>query len=197
MADETAPDRAIHDLLAKQEIQEAIYRYCRGEDRLDAALSTSLWHADGSATYGFGGGLFDGPVTQWAQTVHAGLATYSGSAHQVSNILIEVDGDRAASEAYVTARLWRITEGMISEHVTIGRYLDQWSRRGGVWAADHRRFIFDLTYVTTADMPSPDKARPWESDPDWFEGRHGGADPSYDLMGSVTRRFTRDGGADR
>jgi SnoaL-like domain len=166
---------------AKEEIREAIYRYCRGEDRLDAELSQSLWHADGTAKYGYNGELFDGPASGWAERAHKGLANFSGSSHQVGNILIEVDGDRAASEAYVTARVWKISEdGVIWQRVTVGRYLDRWSLRDGRWAVDHRRFIFDLSYASEpAGQPND---RPWETAPGWFEGTRGRQDPSYEVL---------------
>ena len=49
--------------------------------------------------------------------------------HQVSNILIELDGDRAGSEAYVTASL-RVRSGEGIQQITVwGRYVDRWSRR--------------------------------------------------------------------
>ena len=167
----------INELLAKQAIRDAIYRYCRGEDRMDAKLSASLWHPDGTATYGRDGALFNGPASAWSQ---AGLAGYTGSSHQVTNIIIEVEGDRAVSEAYVTARLWKMSnDSQIWQRVTVGRYLDRWSCRGGVWAVDHRRFIFDMSCASTPTR---------ERDPDWFEGRQGREDPSYDVLGSLTRR---------
>lgn len=169
---------------AKEQIRDAIYRYCRGEDRLDGELSESLWHSDGTARYGYNGEIFDGPANRWAQTAHAGLANFTGSSHQVANILIEVDGDQAVSESYVTARVWKIADnGVIWQRVTVGRYLDQWSCRDGVWAVDHRRFIFDLSYSSHPAGERND--RPWETSPGWFEGTRGRHDPSYEVLGTL------------
>src|SRR5579863_344270 len=117
---ESVNEKAIHVLLAKQAIRDALYRYCRGEDRTDRDLSLSAWHKDGTATYGKDGQLFNGPISQWRQD---GLKEYMGSSHQVTNTVIEVDGDRAASEAYVTVRLWNMSDddGEIWQRVTVGR----------------------------------------------------------------------------
>ena len=85
-------EQALKELLARQAIRDAINRYCRGEDRLDAQLSLSLWHPDGTATYGINGEFYNGPVTGWAERSHTVLRQWTGSSHQVTNVIIEVDG---------------------------------------------------------------------------------------------------------
>jgi SnoaL-like domain len=158
-----ARSRRYDELLAKQEITEALYRYCRGDDRLDASLSQSLWHPDGPAEYGPKGVVFIGPTNEWAQRIHPGLAKLTGKSHRVSNILIELDGERAVSEAYVSATLWRNSvDQKLWQRTMVGRYLDRWSRRAGRWAVDHRRYIFDFSY---------------ESE-----------DPSYTVLGTLAKK---------
>jgi SnoaL-like domain len=174
------------DQVAKEAIREALYRYCRGEDRLDAQLSESLWHQDGTATYGLNGSIFDGPVSDWAKTSHAGLTNFLGSSHQMGNILIEVIGDRAVSESYVTARVWkRLEDDSMWQRITIGRYLDRWSCRDGIWAVDHRTFIVDLAYSPTSAPPDPKNDRPGQNDPKAYEAKRDRNDPSYDLFESL------------
>ena len=60
---------------------------------------------------------------------------------------LELDGDRASSESYVTVVLWTKPDaaGRQRELVGRGRYLDRWSRRGGRWAIDHRIHLLDLS----------------------------------------------------
>jgi hypothetical protein len=170
MTDELTREQAIDELLAKQAIRDAICRYCRGEDRQDMKLSRSLWHPDGTAKYGKD--LFDGPAREWS---HERLAQHLGSHHQVGNMIIEVNGDRAVSETYVTARLWKKTDdGKLLQRVSMGRYLDRWSRRDGIWAVDHRRFVFDLSYDDASTVTSRNL--------DWFEGRNDAKDPSYEVL---------------
>ena len=86
----------------RQAITDQIYRYCRAMDRIDHELGYSIWHEDGTADYGHnyqgtGRGFIDHVCAQ-----HAGLQQHS---HQVSNIIIELDGEKAGGEAYVTATL--------------------------------------------------------------------------------------------
>ena len=133
---------AIEALLAKQEITEAIYRYCRAYDRMDLAMALDVWHPGGTVAYA---GLYDGPAADYFGPSWSYRATLANFSHQVTNILIDLDGDRAASEAYVTASLQQHPgdDGIIREDLYRGRYLDRWSSRAGRWAIDHRHFIPD------------------------------------------------------
>src|SRR2546423_1369381 len=95
-------DTDVQVLLAKQAISEVLDGYCRGLDRMDRDLALTTWHDGGTADYGelysgTGAGFID-----WVFVQHAALALHS---HQIANRLIAVDGDRAASEAYVTVTL--------------------------------------------------------------------------------------------
>ena len=67
--------------------------------------------------------------------------------HQVTNILISLDGERAGSEAYFVSAL-RIDLGEgLTEIMTWGRYLDRWSKRAGRWAIDQRVVVRDLDQI--------------------------------------------------
>jgi len=94
--------------------------------------------------------------------------------HQITNVLLEVDGNRAASESYVTVALWqRLAGGGVVEIVGRGRYLDRWSCRDGRWAIDHRRFLSDMQHAVTL---SADQA------PQGQDGRRDRSDPSYAVL---------------
>lgn len=163
---------AIDELLAKQAITEVLYRYCRGLDRMDRELAGSCWHEDGTADYGdlhrgTGAGFLD-----WVWPVHA--EGFSAHSHQITNVLIEVRGDRAASEAYVTVALRSASPAGAVDVVGRGRYLDRWSRRAGVWAIDHRQHVADLTATSAVvDAGAPGA------------GRRDPSDPSYDVFASI------------
>jgi hypothetical protein len=137
----------LQELAAKQAITEAIYRYCRGYDRMDADLALSVWHAGGTVAYG---NRYDGPAADYIGPSWEYRRGLSGFSHQVGNILIALRGDRAASESYVTASLqFPPKDGIIVEDVWRGRYLDRWSRRDGRWGIDHRLFVAD-SYAQTS-----------------------------------------------
>ncbi len=129
------------ELLAKQKITEQLYTYCRAFDRMDKELALTVWHKGGTVQYG----------NQPVQPVEVYLGpsweyrwTLDNSSHQVTNILIRLLGDAAASEAYVTASLQHKPEnGVIIEDLYRGRYVDRWSCRAGTWALDHRQFVPD------------------------------------------------------
>jgi len=65
----------------------------------------------------------------------AGLAPDDSPAlrRHVDRVQIDVEGDRANSEAYVTARCWNFVgdAGEIIELIAIGRYCDRWVRKDG------------------------------------------------------------------
>ena len=133
------PD-ALETLLAKQAITEALHQYCHGLDRFDREQA-DIWHEGGTASYG---GIFEGTgagFLDWVWPVHEG---FERTSHQVTNILITLDGDRATSETYVTASLRMPTVDIVDR----GRYLDTWSCREGTWAIDHRRFVDDIQQIT-------------------------------------------------
>jgi hypothetical protein len=127
---------ALEDLLAKQAITEQLYSYCHGLDKFDRELA-NIWHDGGTADYE---GIFQGTgegFLDWVWPVHQGCDKTS---HQVTNMLISVDGDRASSETYVTATL-RMGE---TDVVARGRYIDSWSQRDGRWGVDVRRYEDDI-----------------------------------------------------
>lgn len=132
------PDLEI--LVAKQAITEQLHRYCHGLDRFDRALA-DIWHPGGTASYG---GIFEGTGTgflDWVWPVHE---TFEATSHQVTNILIDVQGTTATSETYVTVCL----RGADADIVDRGRYSDRWSFRDGRWAVDARRYTGDIQQIT-------------------------------------------------
>jgi SnoaL-like protein len=153
----------------RQEITDLIYRYCRSVDRLDVPLGHSIWHEDAIADYGEtvyqgdGRGVIDVICASHRKALH--------HSHQVSNILIELDGDRAASESYVTATL-RIRRGEQLMQITVwSRYVDRWSRRKGRWGLDKRIAIRDFDEVRGATAMA-----------DHDVGHRDRFDPSYGVL---------------
>lgn len=128
----------------KVDITEKLYRYCRAVDRLDHALGYSIWNEGSTADYGelyigSGPGVIDLICEQ-----HRHLLCHS---HQLSNVLIQLDGDRAASESYVTANLRARGDGGLIQMTIWARYVDRWSRPGGRWGIDKRQVIIDFDEV--------------------------------------------------
>lgn len=162
---EPAERRLLHELAAKDAIREQIYNYARGLDRMDRELATQVWHPDGTANYigayeGTGAGFVD-----WVWPLHETMTAHS---HQITNVLIAVDGDTAVSEAYVMASLHTRTADGATTLLVRSRYADTWSQRDGRWAIDHRIAVTD--FRTTSEAADPGEPT---------EGRRDRSDPSY------------------
>lgn len=154
----------------REAIVDLIYRYCRAMDRIDADLGYSVWHHDGTADYGTN---FSGRGHDFIDNVnaqHSGLIAHS---HQVTNIIIEIDGDRAGSESYCFANLRMMRADVLMQISVWNRYIDRWSRRDGRWGIDHRVAIIDF-----------DEIRPVTGMGKAFEGKRDRSDPSYAVLGS-------------
>ncbi len=74
--------------------------------------------------------------------------------HQLTNILIRVNGNTADSEAYllqvlIIGRSEPNSEFVLRLHT--GRYLDRWSKTHGGWGIDERLYLQDMT----VELPVP------------------------------------------
>jgi hypothetical protein len=176
----------MNDVVAdKLAITEVIYRYCRAVDRMDRPLMETVFHTDATADYG---PTFRGTAQGLIDSLWTNHGKLLGHMHQVTNVLIDVDGDRAGSESYALGTLWNQADsGDLVVLTGMGRYLDRWSRRADVWAIDHRQFVYDLVHTTTPyvtpeaqqDVLAQTAAR---RDPRETLGRRDGTDPSYEVL---------------
>ena len=127
----------ISDRLA---ITDKIYRYCRSVDRLDVPLGHSVFHPDSYADFG----AYKGTGRGWIDFICEEHRKFLHHSHQVTNIVIDLDGDHAGSEAYVTATL-RSREGdRVLQRQFWARYVDEWSRRGDQWGINKRECVIDF-----------------------------------------------------
>ncbi|MBA6413725.1 nuclear transport factor 2 family protein [Parahaliea sp. F7430] len=165
-------EQVIRSALADEAaIRQVLARYCRGLDRMDKAMAYAVWHEGGTANYydifqGSGRGFVD-----WVWEAHAEMERHS---HQIAQSVIDLDGDTACSETYVTVALWTNPDeqGEQQEIIGRGRYLDMWSRREGRWAIDHREHVLDMQTVQPL-------RRGYVSD----VSQRDSTDPSYKVLG--------------
>jgi SnoaL-like domain len=153
----------------REAITDLIYRYCRAMDRIDPELGYSIWHPDGTADYG--ANVFQGSGRDFVDHVcaqHRGTLNHS---HQVTNIIIALEGDRASSESYCTATL-RIMRGDVLMQISVwNRYIDTWSKRDGRWGIDARLAVIDF-----------DEIRPVTAMSQTSRGSRDRNDPSYGVL---------------
>lgn len=166
----------VTDLLAKQAISEALYRYCRSLDRMDRPLASTVWHP--GATVDYGADIYQGTAEGFLDWVWQAHTRFVAHSHQIANVLTVVDGDTAASEAYVTVTLrTKPDEGRVLDRVARGRYLDSWALRDGLWAIVRRRHVIDIR--SAYEMPEEVVAAPTASARDR-------TDPSYEVPPNLT-----------
>jgi len=147
------PD-SLEVLAAKQAITEVLYRYCHAVDRIDPALGSKIWHPDGLAHYE---GIFEGTGQDFMEFVLQSHRGTEATSHQLANVLIDVAGDTATSESYVTA----CVRAGGTDIVVRGRYADTWSFRVGEWRIDERRYRHDIIQMLPiGDQPIPTAQTP-------------------------------------
>jgi SnoaL-like domain len=147
----TMHDRDVQALIDKQNITELLYRYCRAVDRIDPELGYTVWHDGAEADYG---SIYQGTghgVVDFICTSHKLGIVHS---HQITNVIIELDGDRALSEAYITSGMIMMDGDVPKQITTRGRYLDRWSRRDRRWGIEKRFFVGDINETRTLSLGS-------------------------------------------
>jgi len=156
-----------HDVADRLAITEQIYRYCRSVDRLDVPLGHSVFHPDSYADFG----IYKGSGRGWIDFICEEHRRFLHHSHQVTNIIIDVDGDRAGSEAYVTATLRARDGDKVMQRQFWARYIDQWSRREGHWAVNKRECVIDFDSLTEVTPIGEHK-----------RSRRDSSDPSYSVL---------------
>ena len=124
-------------------IMRQIYNYCRSVDRLDVPLGHAVFHADSHADFP----SYQGSGRGWIDAVCVAHLDFLHHSHQVTNVIIDVDGNKAGSEAYVTANLRQMDGERLINRMFSARYIDRWSKRDGYWAIDRRDCVVDFSEI--------------------------------------------------
>jgi hypothetical protein len=175
MTDTQTTDALLHELLARQQIYDALMRAVRGVDRLDRDLILSAYHPGARDNHG----SFDGPVEEFVEWVMGrhGDGRIPSCTHVVGNVSIRVEGDVAHTESYCIAMYRLELDGTPHDMFSLGRYIDRFERRQGEWKIAERFVVFDKDRLDpvgrTWDGPLT-KALP--------SGRRDKQDPSYRFL---------------
>ena len=138
-----ARDPELQALLDKQAIHELLVRYTRGIDRADVDLLRSCYHEDATEDHA---GVFVGRAMDYIAHIEHALPRARVMTHAVSNVLIELDGDLAWAEAYVTTYA-RMKKGeQRFDTMTLARTFDRVERRDGVWRIAARRMSLEWNH---------------------------------------------------
>lgn len=144
---DATPDQ-LQSLLDRQAIWDALMRYTRGVDRLDAELIRSAFWPDAHDSHG----QMDGDVEQFIETWMPTQARREACQHAVHNHHVELDGTGehrgAHAETYFQVAIRNA--GSDTLELVGGRYLDHWTHRAGEWRIQTRLVVLDWQCVTDA-----------------------------------------------
>lgn len=154
------------------EIMQVLYRYCRSMDRIDNELGYSIWNEGAIADYG--PNIFRGTGREYIDQCLEQHRRCRNHTHQITNTILEINGDRAVSEAYFYSVLRAEMKGSPVQFSTWGRYIDEWSRANGRWGIDKRTTVRDFDEVSDYQEGSHDDI-----------GRRDRTDPSYAVFASI------------
>lgn len=167
-------DSRVDTLMSRWEIEEVLFRYARGNDRNDLDMIRACFWPESQHKHG----RFEGLSHDFVGFAGKILATLKHTAHFITNVSIEIDGDRAFSECYYFAHHRRnLKDGTGEEDAFMeGRYIDILERREGVWKIIKRRGLSDFT---ATPLPAPSPYAEWpagahstrDKEDDWYAMR--------------------------
>ena len=160
-------------LMAKDAIRDQLYTYCHALDRIDAELGYTVFSEDSYVDYGpTYKGTGRGFIDQCLEEHRKNVSTH----HMMTNILIKVDGDKAASETYMYAACkYPMEDGRSYTVEARCRDIDNWEFRNGKWLIVKRVVAGDNTRIFS-------KYRDLE---DYNMDRDNRNDPSYAVLGKA------------
>lgn len=132
-------------LLAEREITRCIYQFARAMDAREWSEIDRIMTPD--ATAELGTGTLHGPADVIA-TIRSFLDECGPTQHLIGNVLVDVDGDRATSRAYVSDMHIGRGDKAHLYFSTLGDYHDQWALVDGRWRMTHRTKKSDATRGT-------------------------------------------------
>jgi ketosteroid isomerase-like protein len=145
---------------SKLAVTDVIHACAYANDRRDMQRLLDCYWPDATAKYGG----YEGSAAGFYEFARPIIEGCKFAAHHISNVVVEVDGDRAMAQSYYFAHHRRAAQAGDGEEDAFfeGRYLDLLERRGGVWKIVRRRGLADHSAVMPATTPYAD----------WPAGRH-------------------------
>lgn len=134
--------REVDQLRSENTIRKRLLTYARGIDRRNQGDIAQVFWPEADCHYGmFRGtaGEFCGEILGWLENSGMDLTS-----HMIGNIIVDLNGDRAFAESYLTAyhRL-KGKFGALTDCIVGARYVDEFERRNGEWRIAKRKLIYD------------------------------------------------------
>ena len=128
-------------LVDKSRITELLTRYLRAIDRADIDTLRACYLPGATEEHG---GMYAGSAQGYIDSIADALRhPRAVGTHTLSNVLIDLDGDRAAGEHYVLALTRVRVEGVVTDYLVSSRIIDEFQRHDGRWLIARRRLRFD------------------------------------------------------
>jgi len=135
-------EERLEKLEAHNDIKSCLTRYCRALDWVDEELLKTCFVDDGFIDYGFYAGDAKGFIPVVMEVEKTGH-----SWHLISNVAIELKGDKAEVESYgLTVGGDAVDNHLPSVNVYFGRYHDEFTKTSEGWKISRRLYILDANF---------------------------------------------------
>lgn len=164
----------------EEAVRQALLRYCRGVDRLDAELIRAAFWPDARVTLG---AIYDGAPDGFVEVAMGFMGMFAATRHDVANMVLAMRPDGIGYEAHV--RTWHriepasdgATEGATRELEVLGRYIGRATERDGEWRLAEHGELMDWGVERAVD------AGWFDGNAELDKGRRDRADGSYRFVG--------------
>jgi len=173
-------ERRLQAVIDHFDIREVIESYVHACDRGDRDATADVYHADSWDHHG--PMQCDGHEFATRNT-EAVMANWSSCNHLLGQSRVKVTGDVAGVETLFFASLTREEDGTTMLDQMVGRYIDRFERRDGVWRIKDRRTISEWS-------SSGPIGTDYLAGHLFLRGERSGADLSYAALG-LTRGCSR------
>ncbi|MCT4613751.1 MAG: nuclear transport factor 2 family protein [Marinifilaceae bacterium] len=156
----------LQKVLDRQEIEQLLYRLTRSFDRRDAELMKSCYWPEAVEELEdiiSGSFQYNGNAHEFVPMAMQGFGYFNRTFHRLSNILIELDGDKANAETYIVAyHQFTDKEKKEQEQFVGARQLYKFEKRNGEWRIMHRLSMweFNQNQASTAMWIDLEKVNP-------------------------------------
>ena len=153
-------EEQVQELLDKKEIEELIHRLCHLIDTFQLErIGPEIYSPAGSDDHGSGPVEGRDAIVAWYEGSTANIAAV---AHNVSNIMVEVDGDSATARCNVVTWAWTVSGAADNvsgnaDYVLSLVYEDQLGRYEEGWRIDERVLVANTSKTGTAYLVAQGK----------------------------------------
>ena len=138
-------------------ILRLINRWIVYRDSGDWERLRAIWHDDGTMTAGWR----QGPADDFIAACKMIFEGTQNVVHELGAVEIVVEGDRAISQNKMTITTRGDLDGTLCDVTCMGRHLDRWEKRDGLWGLLSRQTIYDrdrVDAVVSGEVPRLDRA---------------------------------------